>query len=324
MDAFYSHYPFLEGAKAVVKEITPHYTQDEILDKAQDRLESAVGKGEIATVGSTTRGIELDLLSYAAARMVLVATKNKAMCARVAAAESRRALKYLQQENDEKLLSIAKELELGLTKESNGFFALPFFDYLRFKPKEEEFKLSAKPIAGGVVTLSRKEAERFVQEAARMKMDVLVHVSDMKFSPQILEIGKKAISLLPKASAPIENIAKTDFPPCICRIIEDMKNGEHIGHQARWALGVYLVRSGMKTEEILSIYAESPEYNENTTKYQLEYLKNKEYSMPSCSTMDTYGLAQNNCPCLYGGARKGTPVTNSRRRSGIVKIEEKK
>jgi len=123
-------------------------------------------------------------------------------------------------------------------------------------------------------------------------------------------------STIPTPVAPIENIAKTDFPPCICRIIEDMKNGEHIGHQARWALGVYLVRSGMKTEDVLAIYADSPEYNENTTKYQLEYIKGKEYSMPSCATMDTYGLSQNNCPCLVAGVRRGTPVTNSRRRTG--------
>lgn len=324
MDEFYSHYPFLEGAKEIVRGISAKYTQDEIEEKAHERMKGAVERGEIGIVGGTlARALELDLLSYAATRMAVGASKNKAVCARVAAAEARRAAHYLEMESDEKLVGIAKELGLRLEKKE-GSFCTPFFDYLRFKPKEEEFKLSAKPIAGGVVALSKKEAQRFVQEAARMKMDALPHVADAKFSPQIMEIAKEAISLLPKASAPIGNIAKADFPPCICRIIEDMKNGEHIGHQARWALGVYLVRCGMKMEDVLAIYASSPEYNENTTKYQLEYIRQKEYSMPSCATMDTYGIAQPTCPCLRQGARKGTPITNSRRGIAAPKEGEKK
>ncbi|MBS3069141.1 hypothetical protein J4441_02120 [Candidatus Micrarchaeota archaeon] len=318
MDAFYSHYPFLDGAKSLVGSLEGAYTQDEIMDKAQERLKMAVVEGEVRLMGAQlARMLELDLLSYAASRMVVAASKNKALCARVASAEAKRALHYLQHEDEGRLLFIAHEIGLGLQKGENGNFSLAFFDYLRFKPKEEGFKLSAKPIAGGVVAISRADADRFVQEAARMKMDVLLPVQDVKFTPEILAIAKEMAGLLPKTLMQVGNIAQGDFPPCICRIIEDMRNGEHIGHQARWALGVYLVRSGMKMEDILAIYASSPQYNEGTTKYQLEYLRQKEYSMPSCATMDAYGIAQQDCPCLVGGERRGTPITNSRRRTSI-------
>ena len=86
-----------------------------------------------------------------------------------------------------------------------------------------------------------------------------------------------------------------DNPPCIEKLLDQLKKHENLNHQARWTLAVYLTNRGMTIEKIFSLYSNLPDFNEKTTRYQLEHIQKRGYTTPACSTMLTYGLCCANC-----------------------------
>uniref|UniRef100_A0A7C5Z7Z5 DNA primase large subunit C-terminal domain-containing protein n=1 Tax=Caldicellulosiruptor owensensis TaxID=55205 RepID=A0A7C5Z7Z5_9FIRM len=89
--------------------------------------------------------------------------------------------------------------------------------------------------------------------------------------------------------------ANTSTPPCMEKIIEKMLAGENIPHISRWVIGIYLIKSGKSIEEIISLFSNLPNFNEKRTRYHLEYIKKKNYSVPSCANMESYGICVSNC-----------------------------
>jgi DNA primase large subunit len=95
-----------------------------------------------------------------------------------------------------------------------------------------------------------------------------------------------------------------------------MAAGEHVVHSARWSLAVFLIHAGVPFEKMMEIFASSSDYNERTTRYQLQYVKDKNYSMPSCNTMESNGIALAECPCLSANAdfRRGRPIDYAKKK----------
>ena len=71
----------------------------------------------------------------------------------------------------------------------------------------------------------------------------------------------------------------------------------NVPHTGRVALAIYLVNAGAPTERIVDYFRHAPDFSEKTTCYQVEYVKNRKYRMPSCATMDSYGACVAECRC---------------------------
>jgi DNA primase large subunit len=81
-------------------------------------------------------------------------------------------------------------------------------------------------------------------------------------------------------------------------LLDDLYQNKNLSHHARWSLAIYLHKIGKSKEEILNIFSNSPDFNLNITEYQVEYIISKDYSMPSCTTLKTYGLCITECGCF--------------------------
>jgi DNA primase large subunit len=76
------------------------------------------------------------------------------------------------------------------------------------------------------------------------------------------------------------------------------------GHKELFSLAAFMVGRRYSKEEILSVLAERPDYNERIARYQIEHIAGErgsrtKYRPPSCGTMRTYGLCIENgklCP----------------------------
>lgn len=59
-----------------------------------------------------------------------------------------------------------------------------------------------------------------------------------------------------------------------------------------------MTNAGVGTEDIIKLFKNAPDYNFETTKYQVEHVKSKSYKMPSCATMDSWGICIATCRCF--------------------------
>jgi len=84
------------------------------------------------------------------------------------------------------------------------------------------------------------------------------------------------------------------FPPCMKAIIAKIQQGINVSHEARFSLVAFLHRIGMKNEDILNIFATVPDFRKDLTLYQIRHItgeiSGKEYSVPKCATMRSFGL----------------------------------
>jgi len=146
---------------------------------------------------------------------------------------------------------------------------------------------------------------RLIEEAIRYR--VLRHVNiQAKELPKIIRGAVKKV-YIPPSKLP-KHISQVGYPPCIQKLLDDINKHENLGHQARWILAVYLTNIGLSVEQITKIYSGLPDFKESITKYQLMHIRKREYKMPSCSTIRTYGLCTSNCrvsnPLKWQGAKR--------------------
>jgi len=83
------------------------------------------------------------------------------------------------------------------------------------------------------------------------------------------------------------------FPPCITAILSNLRDGVNVPHSARFAVTAFLLNIGLTDAEIIEIYKNSPDFDEERTRYQVEHIAGDKgrvrYTAPSCDTMRTYG-----------------------------------
>jgi DNA primase large subunit len=85
----------------------------------------------------------------------------------------------------------------------------------------------------------------------------------------------------------------SSFPPCIAAILSNLRDGVNVPHTARFAVTAFLLNIGLTEDEIIEIYKNAPDFDEERTRYQVEHIAgnkgNVRYTAPSCDTMRTYG-----------------------------------
>jgi DNA primase large subunit len=301
---FCAHYPFSDEAKSYAKEVGLSLDRS-VIDGAVQRLTQALGKdGEIST---PIIGLEAELKKqisyYAASRMILASFNNRYAIRRMAVAESKRARKYLKTQKDRSsgyvdILARSFGLEFKAIDGEKKTFLLPFQQYLLNTPSDVHYKLANMELEKGHVKITSDQRSRILEEAIRKRLEDESALPRIKNPPkEIKEAISKIAKLLPKENLVPTKIDKKDFPPCITKMLDDLQASVNIAHSGRLSLAIYLIRAGLSDEQINSLFSSAPDYNKETTIYQIKYIRDKAYSMPSCSTMDTYGLCIAQCRC---------------------------
>ena len=157
--------------------------------------------------------------------------------------------------------------------------------------KSPEWKLLSRNLRKGYVEVSLKELYRVVEERMR----------DLFFEPFTVEIdgierlkGIVAEYEMSRKVAGVEGVKDFGlFPPCMKKIVADLRDSANVAHTARFAITTFMLGVGYTVDEILDLFRNAPDFDEEKARYQIEHIAGmrgagKEYDVPSCSTMKTY------------------------------------
>jgi DNA primase large subunit len=195
--------------------------------------------------------------------------------------------------------------------------------YLRYAPQEPDWAMINRPVVKGWVLIRVDDFERLLEEAYERRVLALASREDIGYisgqlakRPEVAELLAELRAYRPvavKASVPGAH------PPCMQAIMDAIKRGENTPHVARFAIATYLLKRGWGVDEVVDLFRSSPDFNEKITRYQVQHIAGqvggrKEYSVPSCETMNSWGL----CPTNLGCGVKN-PIQYGRRAGAVAK-----
>ena len=299
--AFCSHYPFSKAAKDAVAASGIELSSS-LVEKAEKRLSNALVSGKIKRSAELHSAQEEELAIYAICRMIASAAANRYIINRYAVAEAKRAGEYLAADeaaHPEYVQEVAAEFGVKFAARGKGF-AIPLSSYLSFTPRSMDYKLTNREVERGMVLVSSHERLRILEEAVKRRIEGSLPIR-AKFSEDVQEAAKRMLTLIPKLEIAAVKVGQENYPPCIKKLLEDLALSINLPHTARVALAIYLVNAGVATDRIVDYFRGAPDFSEKTTRYQVEHIRARKYNMPSCSTMDSYGICIADCRC-------GTPL----------------
>ncbi|MHC1592815.1 MAG: hypothetical protein ACXQT1_01895 [Methermicoccaceae archaeon] len=309
-----------------------------VLSRAEGRLVQALG-GDIEKPvfgeGEEDK-MDVELLSYPVARLLLSCTGDKYAIRRYALKEAKSSTEFLKsrlfemgrEETSLFLSQLAADLELKFEPEGAGLF-MPIHYYLRCAGyiHEPEWKLVNRQVSGGMVLVPRSELEKFVaimtrekgkpQNRGKMKAEVNIYDTIIRLLQEVIrakveegmpiEVEKGICKMLSVHTGRIKQILAEKrarfeqmnvrgpegiYPPCMREAMRLAREGMNLPHSQRFALTSFLLTIGWSVEEVVGLFASSPDFDEKLATYQIEHIAGSTgttYTPPSCATMQTYG-----------------------------------
>jgi len=307
-----ARYPFLrdaseyaeknsEGIEAVLSSQLTTYS--EARKRGLSRVTGAIKNHTIDDAPLIQEGQRLrEVLSYPYARIIVSCINDRLLTKRYALAEAERMNTLLGNDPDA-IGMIASELEINYRLDTDGTVSMHFADYLRYSyvMRASEWNLINTDIRDGYVMLDSDRFVRLLQNAYRSKIEreLPLNVPEdlKKYVQNDVNAVNVALSDMKRALSPTGGGAVKDecLPPCIRGIISMAKAGQNLPHSARFALVSFLHALGMSYGQIVSVFAESPDFDESVSEYQIKHITGElngteGYTPPECTTMKTNGI----------------------------------
>ncbi|HEX5891546.1 MAG TPA: hypothetical protein VFY41_01670 [Nitrososphaeraceae archaeon] len=305
-------YPFLNEASDYIRET--HFDFEEfnrpemshIIDRAVERIDTEITKG---SVYEKLDKYEIEILTFLVTLMIAKSIGTESILKKYSLFEAMRAEKYLTEDlrkernNERKRLLLFKifedlfKIHVDLDSKDTNLFKVRVTDYLTraLNFHEEEWKLINRLVHNGYVYLDADETVRLI----RSELTSLIYsrIKSMTLSNLPDSIKAKVDYLRIKLQPRYEyrRYQPTDYPPCIKNSLEVMNRGENLPHSARLMLATYMLAIGKSVDDIVILFHNAPDYNENITKYQVEHLagnrgSHTKYSVPSCEKLRNENL----------------------------------
>jgi len=309
-----AQYPFLKENAEYIKKldlkiedlVKPEF--EKVLERAEERIEEAI---LYTIIERKTLNEEIEILSFPVAIMLAIATKSSFIKKRYALAEAKRAYEDFTEENRQRILELARNLEWKLTlagQTLSGFeFGVSFADYLRNAThlRDKKWKLINRVMSSGTVFVSRNETSRLLSEEVRRRIEKSLDAKELpNFPKEIVKLAEKINKLAAEriGKTELEEVPKVmiqeAFPPCINALYLAFSSGRHLSHIGRFALTSFLVNIGMPPESVMNLFKNISDFNEKMTRYQVEHIAGEtgsrtRYIPPKCETLMTHGVCVN-------------------------------
>ena len=299
-----SKYPFLKEAKDYVAsmnlslgDIQGHPIYSASIELGRQRILYAT-RGKVADIEAADKlSQELSILSYAVARILINLAGDRALKMRYAAMEAKRCADFLKNERKDMVDEIRDELDMRI--EDNR---IPLVRYLELTRNlvnvDRKWKLINRQVGAGYVLIDEDEIPLMVREAISEKIIEAVNVSG---TPKYLgDMAKQlaSTSIGVPESISIKDLNKGALPPCISSMLASLGGGKAT-HNMMFILGTFFIGTGLGVDDILKVFSVYPKYNEEKTRYQIEFLSGKRgatrYSCPICEKIRSYGLCTSEC-----------------------------
>jgi DNA primase large subunit len=313
----FAKYPFLKQASKQIQElqftIGTLSSEKTVFDRAKNRVEKAILE---VNTGDAVRDRRAEISSFAAAIILVIATKSSWIKKRYALAVAKTSHVQLLCETKSKILSIAQDFDWNIDAKGIGKdFRVGFNFFLNNAAHMHgsEWKLVNQIMDRGMVYLNKDKVVRLLQEEVKRRVEKRLEVSEIKnLPPEITVISEELIKLAQEIMGQeIEEMPKVviqaAFPPCINALYSDSAQAHHLSHIGRFTLTSFMVNIGLTAEGLNEMYKTFSDYNERLTRYQIEHIAGErgsgtKYVCPQCSVLQTHGLCKNRdelCRWIY-------------------------
>ena len=313
----FAKYPFLKQAAKQIEElqftIGTLSSEKPVFDRAQERLEKAILE---VNTGKAARDRRVEISSFAAALILVIATKNSWIKKRYSLAVAKTAHVQMLSESKGKIFAIARDFDWDIGEGAFGKdFRIGFGFYLKNAAHMHgaEWKLVNQIMDKGLVYLNKDKVVRLLQEEVKNRVEKRLDVPEIKNLPQEITLIAEALLKLAQKimGQEIEEMPKvvvqSAFPPCINALYADAAQAHHLSHIGRFTLTSFLVNVGITPEGLNDMFKTFSDYNERLTLYQIEHIAGErgsgtKYTCPQCSILQTHSVCKNRdelCRWIY-------------------------
>ena len=308
-----ARFPFLKDSSRIaekneltIEKLTTSSSFEEARSRGVERVANAITSSEVSYVpliGPDNVRL-MEMMSYPYARILVSVLNDRFLTKRYALAEAVRMNKLLGEESADTVLAVSRELGVNST-EADGELKMHFSDYIKYsvRIKSPEWKLVNTEVHKGYVMIPKERFYRVLQNALQ---DRLEDELPLPVPEEIIKAVKKDADHLKvilgemksKFNPASGGDLKTEFlPPCMKALLAGTQNGVNLPHSGRFALVSFLHTLGMNSEQILTLFAQSPDFDASKSSYQIRHiageLSGAEYKPPECKTMKSYGICFN-------------------------------
>lgn len=162
---------------------------------------------------------------------------------------------------------------------------------IRIKALVERFSKEGNNIVSEKLDSAAREISHYMISKADWKRPIDKNnkeslENDIRMKEQAMEIFTKVRQ---DDSIPEEGIP--NFPPCINRILGTIADRQRpLSHGENILLGSFLVKRGFDDRQMLEFFKRTTNYNEKVTKYNIEYLQEKQFKPMNCDKLDSFDL----------------------------------
>ena len=303
----YAKYPFLPETGDFVK--TLNFTINDLLNSDYNILENAKNRiihGFKHGISPTSIfNVEVEIFSFPLAMLLIKSTNNPYAISKFALAESKRIENFLLDERQsvipklfEVILKI-QPIEINDDSIDKWAYKIPLNSYLprSLHLRGVNWRLVNRLVDQGFVYVKHKElVELLRSEIYEM---IISKLDETKIPPSLLEDKsisktiKEIQNSMPRPPLDRSNIVFTgEYPPCVSKAIEMIKNGDQVKHYGKFLMTTFLLRAGKNVDDIIKMYPTSLGFSQSITRYQVEHIAGlkgggTKYSVPSCKTMKT-------------------------------------
>ena len=326
-----ARYPFLPQSEAFLKELLEenNITIEDLIDapwlediriKARVRLiDSIVQKNSMGISYSldvsTEIGRMMEFLSFLHSMLVVCASFDERLLARWVEGEASRADQLMGlEESSFSLISSTYLSSIDLRESETGEpeYWVPLSDFIELSPKisGKYWRLVNRPVSNGWVCLnsgfgesSSGRTSRLIKERIRQQLynncvERMARMDD-EFASKFSESVEKIMSLMSEqveAEMPVNAALREDWPPCFESAISELNQGINVNHAGRVFLAAFSRSIGIPQEQTCSFFSNAPDYESDTTSYQVNQIYEREYTPHGCSSLKTNAR----CPVQVG------------------------
>ncbi len=321
-----AQFPFLDRNKEIFRNF--NFTIDNIIKDFEKVLPNSIENLKLILQNIddfSDKKIEEDLieaLSYPVQNGIVAYLHDPWFINRYSEAFSRRTRKFFEANKNE--IEILKEWGINIIEDMNGkdTFKMNVFDFLSFATKirssdlkpgmdftqfSKRFKLVNNIVSEGwVEQLTRSDISNLLTAALREHVynkvqELFEHLKESKLPKQIMEEADnlKDLILEFKQERSIGEfytgtVYNDAFPSCINNGHVQLLAGKNLDHQERLIFEFFCLNIGMTAEELLNLFAHSPDFRKDITGYMVGHAEKKQYKSYGCKKIKSFGLCKIN------------------------------
>jgi len=146
----------------------------------------------------------------------------------------------------------------------------------------------------GVGETSMQRTSRLLKERIRENLNQIcvqrMEKMDDEFAAQFSSSVERIVGLFSErvqAEMPISAAKRTEWPPCFELAVSELNQGINVNHTGRVFLASMSRSMGFSQEETLAFFSNAPDYNAETSGYQINQIYEREYTPHGCSSLKT-------------------------------------